>query len=161
MKQRPQELQKEIKLYKHKIEGQVKFHEVDSLGVLHNIQYFYILEWARIKYLEYLGIPLTNRTFTLENPIMTVHHEIDYFHPAMLSDMYDAFSRVVEIKDSSMKFENLIVHENGKIMAKAKATLVYLNPEDYKPARIPDHLREKIKSMEGDNVKFIQKEKDV
>lgn len=152
-----EEIFKELALYKHKIDGQVKFHEVDSFGVLHNIQYFYILEWARTKYFEFIGMPLNSSTYTTQNPIMTVHHEMDYFSPAMFTDTYEAFSRVTEVRNSSLNFENIILHENGKIMAKASVTLVYLSNEDYKPTRIPDNIRDNIKALEGDNVKFIEK----
>jgi YbgC/YbaW family acyl-CoA thioester hydrolase len=148
---------KEIPLYKHKVEGQVKFHEVDSFGVLHNIQYFYILEWARTQYFQYIGMPVNSRTFTLENPVMTVNHELNYYYPAMFTDEYEVFTRITEVKNSSMKFENIILHANGNVMAKASAILVYMNVEDYIPVRIPDDLREKIKNFENDNVKFIEK----
>lgn len=150
-------LLKEIPLFKHKTEGQVKFHEVDSFGVLHNIQYFYILEWARTQYFQYIGMPMNRNTYTLENPVMTVNHEINYYHPAMFTDLYEVFSRITEVRNSSLKFENIIMHSDGNIMAKASAVLVYLSTDDYKPARIPDDFREKIKNLEADNVTFIEK----
>lgn len=157
-KQNVEEILKELPLYKHKFDGQVKFHEVDSFGVLHNIQYFYILEWARTKYFEFIGMPLTTRTYTLEHPIMTVNHEMNYYNPAQFTDNYEVFSRITEVRNSSLTFENLILHENGKLMAKASVVLVYLSNEDYKPTRIPDIFREGIRSLEGENVKFIEKQ---
>lgn len=151
----PEQVLKELPLYKHKHEGQVQFRDVDSFGVVHNIQYFYYLEWARIKYMEYIGVPINHRTFTAENPIMTVRHELDYFNPALFTNYFNVYSRVVEVKNSSMIFNNLITLDDEKLIAKASVVLVYLSPDDYRPARIPDYFRDGIKALEGDNVKFI------
>lgn len=151
------EILNELPLFKHKHEIQVQFRDVDSFGVVHNIQYFYYLEWARIKYMEFIGMPLNNRTFTAENPIMTVHHELDYFNPALFTDNLTVYSRVTEVRNSSLTFENLITIEDEKAIVKSKVILVYLSNVDYKPTRIPDYLRNAIQSIEGDNVKFIEK----
>lgn len=151
----PKQVIEELPLYRHKHEGRVQFRDVDSFGVVHNIQYFYYLEWARINYMEYIGVPVNHRTFTAENPIMTVHHELDYFNPALFSDNYIVYSRVTEVKNSSMVFENIITLDDAKLIAKAKVVLVYLSPEDYRPARLPDYFREGIRALEGDNVNFV------
>lgn len=152
----PEEILAEIPLYKHKFDTQVQFRDVDSFGVVHNIQYFYYLEWARIKYMEYIGIPINHRTFTAENPIMTVHHELDYFAPALFSDTLHIYSRVVEMRNSSMIFENIILKEDDQLIAKAKVILVYLSTEDYKPTSIPEYLRTAIRSLEGEHVNIYE-----
>jgi acyl-CoA thioester hydrolase len=144
----------ELKLYKHMMRGQVKFHEVDSFGVVHNIQYFYFLEWARTKYLEFAGMPLNDKTYTAENPIMTVHHEMDYFNPLYFNNNYEMYSRVRKIKNSSMIFDNIITNEDGRAIVKASVVLVYLSNEDYKPARVPQDFRDHILQIEGENVEI-------
>lgn len=153
----PEEILKEIPFYKHKIDTQVQFRDVDSFGVVHNIQYFYYLEWARIKYMEFIGMPLNHRTFTAETPIMTVHHELDYFAPALFTDTLQLYSRVVEMRNSSMTFENIILKDDNQLIAKARVILVYLSNEDYKPTRIPDYFRDAVKALEGEQVNIIEK----
>lgn len=148
-----EEVRKELELYKHSIEGQVRFHEVDSLGVVHNIQYLYFFEWARTKYLEFIGLGFNSKTYTAENPIMTVRHEINYFNPAMLAENYTLYSRVSKMGKSSFEFKNVAVGDMDKILAKASSTLVYLSTDDYRPTRIPDEIREAIERIEIDNVK--------
>lgn len=151
-----EDIKKQIEFYKHRYDDQVRFDQVDSFGVVHNLQYFYFMEWARTKYFESVGIELNNRTYTAEHPIMTVHHEMDYFNPAMFTDKYSIYSRVVKIKKSSIVFENIMEHESGKVLVKASCVLVYLSNEDYKPTRIPDFLRNRIKDLEGDNVEISE-----
>lgn len=149
-----EELKNELNLYKHFTKGQIKFHEVDSYGVLHNIQYFYILEWARTKYLENVGIKIDSQTYSKHTLVMTVHHEMDYYNSASFFDEYLAYSRITKVGKSSLNFENIVTNLDGKILAKASVILVYLEPINHKPARIPEEIRYLIKELEGDNVKF-------
>lgn len=150
-----QDVLKEIDKFKHSITGQVKFHEVDSLGVVHNIQYFYFLEWARTKYFEFIGMPLNHKTFTAENPIMTVKHVMDYFNSAYFSDYYEILSRTKTLKNSSLVMENIIRLTDGKLIVKAEVTLVYLSNQDYRPTRIPDYIRDSISLIEGNDLEII------
>ncbi len=142
----------EVSKYKHCIGGQVKFHEVDSFRVVHNVQYFYFCEWARTKYLESCGIEFNHSTFTSSNPLMTVYHEMNYFNPLMLSDEYEIYTRTSAIGNSSITIDNIIKSLDGKIMIKLSSTLVYLNTVDYRPSRIPEDLRNKILLMEGNDI---------
>ena len=152
-----EDVQKEISKFKFVTNDQVKFHEVDSFGVVHNIQYFYFLEWARTKYLEWVGFPLNQKTFTKEHPIMTVHHEMDYFNPMYFTNEYEVLTRTRVIKNSSLIIDNIIRIPDGKIIVKASVTLVYMSNVDYKPTRIPDEYREKIIRMEGVDIEVIEK----
>ncbi len=144
-----EDLINELKYYKHSMMGQVKFHEVDSFGVVHNIQYFYYCEWARTKYLEFCGLKFDHTTFTTSNPLMTVYHEMNYFNPLILSQEYEIFTRTSKIGNSSITIENIITDLDGKIIIKLKSVLVYLSTENYKPTRIPDEFRNLIINMEG------------
>lgn len=147
----------EVNKFKFVTNDQVRFHEVDSFGVVHNIQYFYFLEWARTKYFEWVGFPLNHRTFTEENPIMTVHHEMDYFNPLYFTNEYEILTRTRIIKNSSMVMDNIIRNLEGRICVKASVTLVYMSNVDYKPTRIPDEYRDMIIQMEGDDIEVIEK----
>lgn len=113
--------------YFHKVDGQVKFDEVDSFGVVHNIQYFRYLEWARIKYLEAVGFPVTADTFSKHNLLMVVHQEIDYLAPLRFFDEYAVFTKTETIGTSSMTVENLIQDINGTNIVKAKVVMVNID----------------------------------
>ncbi|PKL86958.1 MAG: hypothetical protein CVV22_02380 [Ignavibacteriae bacterium HGW-Ignavibacteriae-1] len=153
-----QDILKDMDKYKHTTNAQVKFHEVDSFGVVHNIQYFYFLEWARTKYFEFIGMPLNHRTYTAENPIMTVRHVMDYFNPLYFTDYYDVLTRTKTIGNSSIVMENVIRMNSGKIAIKAEVTLVYMSDTDYRPTRLPDYMRNAIMMVEGDDLEIIESE---
>jgi len=142
----------EVKLFKHKLEGQVKFHEVDSFRVVHNIQYFYFCEWARTKYLEECGMNFNKDTFTNHTPIMTVHHEMNYFNPLMLSEIYYTYSRCSKLGKSSIILDTIILNSNGQAIIRLSSTLVNVDTKTNRPSPLPDELRLRIKDYEGDNL---------
>ena len=86
MKEKAKELLNRLSLYKHKMNGKVRFAEVDSFGVVHNIRYFFWIEAARTEYFSNLGIELTPTTFIREMPFMVVHAVIDYLNAARFND---------------------------------------------------------------------------
>ncbi len=155
MKNELNNLDLKLEQFKHKVSDIVKFAEVDSFGVVHNIQYLYWIEWARTKYLSDLGIKLRPTTFIEEYPLMVVHSEIDYFNSLKFGDRYTVLSAIVKVKNSSLAFENYVINDNNQIIVKASSVLVHLNPETMESVRINDKLREKIQNFEKDNVSFV------
>ncbi len=138
----------EIELFRHSAKGKVRFSEVDSFGVVHNIQYFFWLESARTEYLGNLGIDLNPDTYIDEFPVMVVHAEIDYFNALRFNESYEVLTRISSLGETSLTYENLILKSDGLLLAKAKAVLVHLDPGSKTPARIPDKVREMINSFE-------------
>ncbi len=147
------------KKFRAKIEGRVKFSDADAFGVVHNVQYFYWLEFARTEYIRTLGVEMTPTTFVKDYPFMVVRAEMDYFDAARFGDEYEVLSRIAEVKNSSLRFENLIKFKDGDLIAFASAALVYLDYKEKTPKRIPDDLRDKIREFEGDNVIFKESNK--
>eukprot|EP01156_Anaeramoeba_ignava_P012294 Anaeramoba_ignava/a488944_10.p1 GENE.a488944_10~~a488944_10.p1 ORF type:complete len:157 (-),score=4.18 a488944_10:28-498(-) len=142
-------LMDELKLYHFKIEGKVHFDDVDSFGVVHNVKYFYWMEWARTDYFGNIGIKLNPDTFIREYPIMIVHSEADYLNPGRFNDEYEVYSRISFIKDSSVGFENIVKIKGGPILVKAKAVGVHLDKNTHQPATVPDDLKEMILKFEN------------
>ena len=115
-----------LPMFKHSVKSKVKFHEVDSYGVVHNLQYGFWLEWARTEYLSNLGIKLNPKTYISEIPVMVVHSELDYFNPAVFYEEYEVLLRISFIKNSSLGFENIIKTKTN-LLVFAKIILVFLN----------------------------------
>jgi acyl-CoA thioester hydrolase len=145
----------ELNKFRHAVKGQVKFAEVDSFGVVHNVQYLYMFEWARTEYIKNAGIRQTRTTYIKDFPLMVVHSEIDYFSPATFGDDYEVLTRVAFVKNSSLGFENIARLTDGTILARGKAVMVHLDYKTRQPVRIPDDLRERLKEIEGENVEFL------
>ena len=146
------ELEEESRLFKSVTKGRVKFCEVDSYRVVHNLQYFYWLEEARIEYFRNLGIGLNPDSLINELLFMSVHAELDYFNAAVFNDEYEVMTRISEIRNSSFSFRNIIRLKNGLILASASAILAHVDPVKKIPKRISDELRLKVQDFEGGNV---------
>lgn len=141
--------------FRFKTSGRVRFADVDSFGVVHNIKYLYWLEAARTDYFSNLGVKLTPRTFITDLPLMVVSAKIDYLNACRFNDEYYVHTRVSVIKNSSLTFENIITMNTIPILS-ATAILVYLNVKENKPQRIGDDIRLLLKEYEGDNIKFLE-----
>ncbi len=150
-----EEINNSLHLFKFKSRGRVKFYEVDSYGVVHNIRYFYWLEWARAEYLRNISGNTDSKLSLYSFPVMVVHSEIDYFNTASFDDEYEILTRTSFVKNSSVGFENVIRLNDGNILVKASAVLVGINVKTRQPERINDTFRQWLKNFEGDNIKFI------
>lgn len=133
--------------FRHEYTGEVKFSEVDSFNVVHNLAYLYWLEWARTQYLFDIGMPRDNSIFSIRMPIMTVHSEVDYYNSMRFTDRYTVLTKVSKIGDSSITFVNQ-VYSADKLILEAKSILVYVDTENGKPETIPEFVREKINNYE-------------
>jgi acyl-CoA thioester hydrolase len=150
-----EELFRKLGLFKHKTIGKVRFAEVDTYGVVHNINYFFWLEAARTDYFSDLLTHLDPKTFLSDVPFMVVHAEIDYFNPAKFNDIYHVYTRVSSIKNSSLTFENIITLDSGIPLVYSSAVLVQLDVKENRSQRISDDIRLLIKNYEGDNINFL------
>ncbi|MFA7326328.1 MAG: thioesterase family protein [Candidatus Kapaibacterium sp.] len=133
--------------FRHEYTGEVKFSEVDSFNVVHNLAYLYWLEWARTQYLFDIGMPRDDSIFSIRMPIMTVHSEVDYYNSMKFTDIYTVLTRVSKIGDSSITFVNQVYSAN-KLILEAKSILVYVDTKNGKPVTIPGFVREKINNYE-------------
>ncbi len=133
--------------FTHEYTGEVKFSEVDSFNVVHNLAYLYWLEWARTQYLFDIGMPRDDSIFSIRMPIMTVHSEVDYYNSMRFTDGYTVLTKVSKIGDSSITFVNQ-VYSADKLILEAKSILVYVDTENGKPETIPEFVREKINNYE-------------
>ncbi|MBM2815590.1 MAG: thioesterase [Ignavibacteria bacterium] len=134
--------------FKHSYKGRVQFPDVDSFGIVHNLRYFYWLEYARTDYFKSIGVKINKDSFTKEFTVNVVHAEIDYFAPARFDEEWEVLTRISKIGSTSFTFDNIIRMNDGTILAKASAVLVYINPKSLEPERVPDWLRTLINNFE-------------
>ncbi len=147
-----------ISKFKHNISSNVKFAEVDSFGVVHNIQYLFWLEWARTEYFKTIGIKINPHTFIKEFPIMVIQSEINYYNIAQFDDKYTVHTRIHKIGQSSIVFENIITKFDSIPLVYAKSILVYVDKSEIKKANLPDFARKCIIDFEKDNLEINEKE---
>lgn len=138
-----------IKEFRHRCKGKVRFAEVDSFNVVHNLQYLFWVEWARSEYVSAVGILKPGSTFDMHFPIMSVHTEIDHLNSAKFNDEYYVYTKISRIGKSSVTFENLVTLIDGSPLVIAKNISVLTDIISGKSVEIPQKIRDLINNYEN------------
>lgn len=147
----------DLSKYRHDYPMRVRSFHVDRQNVVHNIWYFYFLEEARVEYLREIGLPIDEDAFISHHRFYVVRNTCDYYRPAVFDDEIIVKTRTEYVKNSSVGLEHAIVNaHNGELLVAATHIIVHVNAETNAPERIPDYLRDKIRTHEGDGVRFVE-----
>ena len=162
MKNNAQNINEQIKKFKHITENYVKFHEVDSFQVVHNLQYLLWCEIARVEYCKELGISILPDKNKNEKPfsIYLVHSEINYFNPATFFDKYIIYSRISKLGWSSITFDHIITKEDGTLLCISQSVEVYVS-QNMRPTEIVDDIRKKIINFEKNDLEKSDTRKNI
>ena len=70
----------------------------------------------------------------------------NYLHPARYDDVVIVETKIADVKEKSIKFENRVFRKKGRKLLAAGYTInVFVNKKKMKSMKIPDDLRKKIK----------------
>ncbi len=125
------------------ISKRIYYHDTDSEGVVYYANYLKYLEEARTEHLLSLGIDLGETK--KEGVLFAVAGiEMRYRGPARYGESISVGSRIEAVKPVSVYFAHRITRD-GKTLVEGAARLVSLSG-DFKPARIPESLMERLKA---------------
>lgn len=150
-------LQEELSKFNFQTKTIVQFHQIDAIGILYNIEYFYLFENGRVDYLTKLGFINSLKDIVHKFPVMTANHKIDYLNYAEFHDEIEVFTRISHIGNSSMIFENLAVKNNNVLLAKSSTAYVYINPLTKSSVPIPDEIKHKLIDFEKGKIILTSK----
>jgi acyl-CoA thioester hydrolase len=119
----------------------VKTYDIDFLGIVSNISYVRWLEDLRLHMLE-VHYPLQKLVSELVVPVLTQTH-IEYRRPVRMHDQVTG-SLWMEKFDSSGWVANTEFMVNGKLVATASQSGVFINIGTMKPANPPEGLQKKF-----------------
>jgi acyl-CoA thioester hydrolase len=135
--------------FRHKITVQVRFHEVDMLGVCNNAVYINYFETARLEYIKAVGLMPEKGIFSDGKLYFMVRNEINYRDHAYYDDELDVYTRISFVKNSSFGFDHLIVKKkSGNIIVDGKGVIVHVDPKTRKSINLEPDVIEKIKMFE-------------
>ena len=129
----------------HKIEHRVIYADTDAGGVVYYANYFKWFESGRREIFRSLKIDYS----LLEKkgiiaPVVQAH--CNYYHPARYDDIVVIETRISEIKEKSVKFENKIFRKKGrKLLAEGYTINVFVDWKKMKSIKIPENLRKKLR----------------
>lgn len=123
----------------------VYYEDTDSGGVVYYANYLKFLERARTEWLRAAGFEQAQllRDFGV---IFVVHSlAIEYRRPARFDDLLTITVVPVHIGRSRMEVEQTV--ERDEVLASARVRLACVEHPGFKPARIPDPIKNKIESL--------------
>jgi acyl-CoA thioester hydrolase len=132
--------------WKHHIEVDVRFADVDKFDHVNNAKYLTYVESARVAYYTQVTGLTDPRTFN-----MTVARaEIDFLAPAFYGQRLHVLSRAGRIGTKSWTLEHEICDaKSGETLARASTVNVYFHHETGKSHTLPSEIVEAIERFEG------------
>lgn len=141
-----------ISEFKHQITEQVRFHEVDMMGICNNAVYFNYFEDARLKYLQDLDEKFNFTEFLKgDSFVIMAHNEIDYLNSSYLDDQLTIYSKIAKVSNSSFSFEHFVYRErDNKEIARGGGVLVHINRGTKISQPLPQEFHDAVISFEGE-----------
>lgn len=102
------------------------YHDTDCGGVVYYGNYLKFFEEARTLYMAEKGFSVAE---LMKQGLFFVvaRQEVEYKYPLQYADVIDVSTKVLEISDIKIVFENTITNQNGRLCTKGKTTLVCVN----------------------------------
>jgi acyl-CoA thioester hydrolase len=123
----------------------VYYEDTDMAGVVYYANYLKFLERARTEWLAALGCELAG--MEREHGITFVVHHVDirYHRPARLGDRLDVTVTISE-RGRARMLALQEVRRGTEILVEARVTLACLDRVNWRPARIPAPLAQRMES---------------
>jgi acyl-CoA thioester hydrolase len=123
------------------LEKKIYYHDTDCGGVVYYANYLKYLEEARTEYLLERGIELP-KLADKHIYFVVARVEIDYKSPARYQEKLGVFTRIEDIKLSTVRFFQE-VKRGETTVAKATTTLACIG-KDFKTISVPEELKKKL-----------------
>ncbi len=99
------------------------YHDTDCGGVVYYANYLKFFEEARTLYMAEKGFSVPT-LMQRGQYFVVARQETEYKFPVRYGDVIDVSTKVLEISDIKIVFENIITNQNGRLCTKGKTTLV-------------------------------------
>jgi len=116
----------------------VYWEDTDAGGVVYYANYLKFMERARSEWLRALGFD-QNQLWNERGIVFVVRQAtIEYLKPARYDDLLSVSARLKQASRASLVMSQTI--ERDELLGTAEVTLVCVNAQSFKPARIPDEM---------------------
>lgn len=104
------------------------YHDTDCGGVVYYGNYLKFFEEARTLYMKEKGFSITD---LMKRGLFFVvaRQEVEYKYPLQYADVIDVSTKILEVSDIKIVFENIITNQHGRLCTKGKTTLVCVNKD--------------------------------
>ncbi len=99
------------------------YHDTDCGNVVYYANYLKYFEEARTLYMAEKGFSVP-ALMERGKFFVVARQEVEYKYPVRYGDQITVDTKVLEISDIKIVFENVITNQNGRLCTKGKTTLV-------------------------------------
>ncbi len=102
------------------------YHDTDCGNVVYYGNYLKYFEEARTLYMAEKGFSITD---LMQRGLYFVvaRQEVEYKYPVRYGNVINVDTKVLEVSDIKIVFENTITNQDGRLCTKGKTTLVCVN----------------------------------
>lgn len=123
--------------FSHTVKLRVRYGETDQMGYCYYGNYAQYFEVGRVETLREIG--KTYRELEEQGVMLPVSEfSVKYKQPALYDDELNIETTITGIEGSRLYFDYIITKNDGKIVAEAKTTLVFVSKETMRPIRPPE-----------------------
>ena len=127
----------------------IRYSEVDAQKIVYNSHYLTFLDVAIFEFFDAIGFDQEKYIKETNNEFHTVKATVEYKSPATLGDRIEVLTKMKNIGNSSMTFEQEIYLLNSNnLIATGEIIWVNTNQDEMKPVSVPDNLRELLKDYQ-------------
>jgi acyl-CoA thioester hydrolase len=127
----------------------IRYSEVDAQKIVYNSHYLTFLDVSIFEFFNAIGFNQEKYIKDTNNEFHTVKAIVEYRAPATLGDTVEVFTRIKNIGNSSITFQQEIyLLKSNDLIATGEIVWVNTNQDKMKPTRVPDHLRDLLKEYQ-------------
>jgi|TARA_B100000780_G_scaffold62333_1_gene40425 acyl-CoA thioester hydrolase len=127
----------------------IRYSEVDAQKIVYNSHYLTFLDVSIFEFFNAIGFNQEKYIKDTNNEFHTVKAIVEYKAPATLGDTVEVFTRIKNIGNSSITFQQEIyLLKSNDLIATGEIVWVNTNQDKMKPTRVPDHLRDLLKEYQ-------------
>ena len=127
----------------------IRYSEVDAQRIVYNSHYLTFLDVSIFEFFSAIGFNQEKYIKETNNEFHTVKAIVEYKAPATLGDTVEVFTRIKNIGNSSITFQQEIyLLKSNDLIATGEIIWVNTNQDEMKSTRVPDHLRDLLKEYQ-------------
>jgi acyl-CoA thioester hydrolase len=124
----------------------VRWEDIDAAGIINYQAYLRFFGLAEVELFRSCGLSYKTLFEDLGIWLPRVHVECDFFHPVTLDELLlvDAFFGKIGTSSIHLEFEVRRSSDRDTVVATGKYVLVTVRRGEFRPAPVPDLLRQKL-----------------
>lgn len=131
----------------HEIKVRIRYAETDQMGVVYHGNYVQFIEMGRTEWLRALGISYKQMEEAgVMLPVISI--TINYKKSAYYDDVLTIKTTLKKLPSVKIEFDFEILNESKEIITIGSTVLAFINMKTKRPMKCPEHLIEKLSTID-------------